>query len=72
MHKLRRPRSTAAAVGAKNSPPDCFINAPTVLKEIIIYHYQKYLHYVEVLFFCTNCGVLAAQLLRSALKTLNL
>ncbi len=31
------PRSIAPAVEAKNSPPDCFLNAPTVLKEIIIF-----------------------------------
>ena len=29
------PQSTALAVSAKNSPPDCFIHASTVLKEII-------------------------------------
>ena len=29
------PRGTAAAVSAKNSPPDCFLNAATILKEII-------------------------------------
>ncbi len=29
------PRGTATAVKAKNSPPDCFLNALTVLKEII-------------------------------------
>ncbi len=28
------PRGTAAAVAAKNSPPDCFRNAATVLEEI--------------------------------------
>ena len=33
---LRSPRSPAAAVAAKNSPQDCFLNAPTVLEEIIL------------------------------------
>jgi hypothetical protein len=31
---LRSPRSAAAAVIAKNSPQDCFLNALTVLEEI--------------------------------------
>lgn len=34
---LRRPRSVAPAVPAKNSPQDCFLNAPTVLQEIKFY-----------------------------------
>jgi len=29
------PRGIAAAVDAKNMPPACFLNAPTVLQEII-------------------------------------
>ncbi|MBR3737854.1 MAG: hypothetical protein IKN26_03855, partial [Eubacterium sp.] len=29
------PQSIALAVETKNSPPDCFLNASTVLKEII-------------------------------------
>ena len=33
---LRSPRSTVAAVIAKNSPQDCFLNALAVLKEIIL------------------------------------
>ena len=32
--KTAGPRGTAAAVAAKNSPPDCFLNAATVLQEI--------------------------------------
>ena len=32
------PRSIATAVETKNSPPDCFINVSTVLKEIIFIH----------------------------------
>ncbi|MGN0508682.1 MAG: hypothetical protein ACI4GX_05560, partial [Ruminococcus sp.] len=37
------PRSIAAAVEAKNSSPNCFLNAPTVLKEI------KFIFYVHQL-----------------------
>jgi hypothetical protein len=35
------PRSTAAAVEAKNMPQAYFLYAPTILKEIIVYQYQK-------------------------------
>ena len=31
------PRGIAAAVAAKNMPPACFLNAPTVLQEIICF-----------------------------------
>jgi len=31
------PRGIAAAVAAKNMPPACFLNAPTVLKALISY-----------------------------------
>ena len=31
------PHGIAAAVDAKNMPPACFLNAPTVLQEIICY-----------------------------------
>ena len=53
---LRCPHGIAVAVSSKNSPPDCFINASTVLKEIkvilsSIQHSRKW-----VLFFCANCG----------------
>ena len=34
------PRSIAAAVGAKNMPPAYFLNAPTVLQEIICFSYE--------------------------------
>ncbi len=47
------PRSIATAVETKNSPPDCFINVSTVLKEIIFIHtapLQK-----GAYFFCTTC-----------------
>ncbi|MBQ9517076.1 MAG: hypothetical protein IJR60_03270 [Eubacterium sp.] len=34
--KTAGPRGLAAAVETKNSPPDCFLNVSTVLKEIVL------------------------------------
>jgi hypothetical protein len=45
------PRSTAAAVEAKNMPQAYFLYAPTILKEIIVYQYQKRFHSEAFLFF---------------------
>ena len=36
---MSRPRGIAAAVDAKNMPPAYFLNAPTVLQEIIYLSY---------------------------------
>ena len=73
------PRSTAAAVSAKNMPQAYFLNASTVLKEIIAYRYILYLsasHKMRGCFFVCNVfsiislllWVLAAQLLWFRLK----
>jgi hypothetical protein len=48
------PRSTAAAVEAKNMPQAYFLYAPTILKEIIVYQYQKRFHLEAFLFFATR------------------
>ena len=52
------PRSTAAVVSAKNMPQAYFLNASTVLKEIIAYRCILYLsasHKMRGCFFCLQC-----------------
>ncbi len=61
------PRSTAAAVSAKNMPQAYFPNASIVLKEIIAYRYILYLSashkmrgcffVMRIRFLCYNCPV---------------
>ena len=47
------PRGIAAAVGTKNMPPACFLNAPTVLQEIIgCYALSKKTTFGGLLFVC--------------------
>ena len=53
---LRSPRSTAAAVIAKNSPQDCFLNALTVLKEISSLSPIKVPLLMQRYFFCTHAA----------------
>ena len=48
------PRSITTAVETKNSPPDCFINVSTVLKEII-FIIQRPCKSEGAYFFCTTC-----------------
>ena len=50
-HGAAGPRGTAAAVAAKNSPPDCFLNAATVLEEITIQSFQAVSAYLQELLF---------------------
>ena len=52
----------------KNSPQDCFLNAATVQQEIKIYLVISSLGRFLFRGFAYNCGVLAAQLLRSQTK----
>ena len=56
------PHSLAVAVKVKNSPPDCFIYAFTVLKEIIfvILAFLQPLQFAEAVFFCPT--VVSSQL----------
>ncbi|MFR3336596.1 MAG: hypothetical protein ACLTS8_00745 [Ruminococcus sp.] len=56
------PHSLAVAVKAKNSPPDCFLYAFTVLKEIIfvILAFLQPLQFAEAVFFCPT--VVSSQL----------
>ena len=64
------PRSVAAAVGAKNSSPNCFLNAPTVQQKIIclysiinskacksfgVFVYLKNIDFYAVLDYYRNC-----------------
>ena len=59
--ELRRPRNVVAAVTAKNSPPDCFNNAATVLKEITNY-----------LFSSTRCIFTAGAFLRQGIESFDM
>jgi hypothetical protein len=45
------PHSIAVAVEAKNSPPDCFPHAPTVLKEIINLSFQQRFCFGNAVFY---------------------
>ena len=45
------PHSIAVAVEAKNSPPDCFLHAPTVLKEIISLSFQQRFCFGNAVFY---------------------
>ncbi len=64
------PRGTAAAVAAKNMPQACFINAATDSQRDS-FHYTAYkvLHLQRCRAFCERWFILAAQPLRSQLKT---
>ena len=56
------PRSTAAAVKAKNSPPDCFLNAFTdSQRDNHILSLSTAFAFCKGCFF-DHCGILAAQL----------
>ena len=45
------PHSIAVAVEAKNSPQDCFLHAPTVLKEIISLSFQQRFCFGNAVFY---------------------
>ena len=50
------PHSIAVAVEAKNSPPDCFPHAPTVLKEIISLSFQQRFCFGNTVFYHPHYG----------------
>ncbi|MBR3553563.1 MAG: hypothetical protein IKN72_09285, partial [Clostridia bacterium] len=58
----------AAAANAKNSPPDCFLNAATVLQEITSYSSEQFLQFAGAAFLrygtAGSRGTAAATVLR--------
>ena len=51
------PHGTAVAVTAKNIPPECFLNAATVLKEIISLSLITHFRVFGGVFFCTRLSM---------------
>ncbi|MBQ5970463.1 MAG: hypothetical protein IJL52_10225, partial [Clostridia bacterium] len=56
---------------SENSPPDCFLNAATVLQEITSYNSEQFLQFAGTAFCGTELRVLAAQPLRLQRKTVH-